>query len=80
MYIVGRKGTSREHGQSTRFIPGNLPALDQRAKDAICRQWRLGVPILQIARNQRLTQPQTEAVVWERFCGQPGPQLVRRAA
>lgn len=66
-----RKAPGREHGNSTRFIPNNLPALDEKAKDEICWKWGLGTPIRQIALQERLTQPQCEAVIWERYAWLP---------
>lgn len=66
-----RKGSSREHGNATRFIPNNLPCLSVAAKASIVYQWKGGVPIRRISQNQRLTQPQCEAVIWEHFAMVP---------
>lgn len=70
-FPMPKKSAGREHGNSTRFIPNNLPALDERAKDEICRKWGYGTPIRQIAMQERLTVPQAEAVVWERYAWLP---------
>ena len=74
-----RKSPQREHGNSTRFIPNNLPYLSTAAKDVLVRQWRFGIPIRQISQNQGLTQPQVESVIWERFAGNPHGPSVRES-